>query len=110
MGISDEEYELANKRAEEMKRTVPSAIGVQLDASRYLIISLSTGAELKVPLSAFRELAVAGKAQLIRVEISPSGYGIHFPEIDVDLYVPALLEEFGSPLERSIAEQANRIG
>ncbi len=26
------------------------------------------------------------------IEITPSGLGIHFPELDADLYIPALLE------------------
>jgi hypothetical protein len=31
---------------------------------------------------------------LERIEISPSGYGIHFPKVDADLYLPALLMGF----------------
>jgi hypothetical protein len=110
MAISDEEYELASKRAEEMQRTVPSAVGVQLErSSRLLVIALNRGPALNVPVSAFAQLAKAGDAQLTKVEISPSGFGIYFPELDVDLYVPALLEEFGSASQRSLAEQANRL-
>jgi hypothetical protein len=29
-----------------------------------------------------------------RVEFSPSGLGLHFPKLDADLYLPALLEGF----------------
>jgi hypothetical protein len=36
----------------------------------------------------------ASPAQLDPIEISPSGFGIHFPKLDADLYVPALLEGF----------------
>ena len=32
--------------------------------------------------------------QLRQIEISPSGFGIHFPKLDADLYIPALLEGF----------------
>jgi hypothetical protein len=40
----------------------------------------------------------ATTAQLAAVEISPSGLGLHWPKLDADLYVPALLEGvFGSP-------------
>lgn len=31
---------------------------------------------------------------LAEIEISPSGLGIHFPRLDADLYLPALLEGF----------------
>jgi hypothetical protein len=34
---------------------------------------------------------------LNKIEISPSGYGLHFPKLDADLYPPSLLEgAFGS--------------
>jgi hypothetical protein len=36
----------------------------------------------------------ANPAQLHDIEISPSGFGLHFPAVDADLYVPALLEGF----------------
>jgi hypothetical protein len=32
--------------------------------------------------------------QLDRIEITPSGFGIHFPKLDADLYLPALIEGF----------------
>jgi hypothetical protein len=31
---------------------------------------------------------------LKHIEISPSGLGLHFPALDVDLYLPALLEGY----------------
>ena len=35
--------------------------------------------------------------QLTEVAISPSGYGVRFPRVDADLWVPAMLEGvFGS--------------
>jgi hypothetical protein len=36
----------------------------------------------------------ATPAQLEPIEISPSGFGIHFPKLDADIYLPALLEGF----------------
>src|SRR5258708_11398016 len=47
--------------------------------------------------------------QLDKIEITPSGLGIHFPKLDADLYLPALLDGFlGS--RRWIAAQMGRIG
>jgi len=34
----------------------------------------------------------AKPSQLSAIEISPSGFGIHFPALDADLYVPGILE------------------
>jgi hypothetical protein len=39
-------------------------------------------------------LEKATPAELETIEISPSGLGIHFPRLDADLYLPALLEGF----------------
>ena len=44
--------------------------------------------------------------QLAKIEISPSGFGIHFPALDADLYVPGLLEG----LLGSRAWMASRLG
>jgi hypothetical protein len=96
MDISDEAYELANKRGDEMKRAFASAIAaVHSPSLGQLKITFSSGRVLAVPLSAFPALAQAEGEQLSKVEISPSGFGIYFPDLDVDLYLPGLLEQFG---------------
>ena len=38
-----------------------------------------------------QSLRGAKPAQLASIEISPSGLGLHFPKLDADLYLPALL-------------------
>ena len=43
-------------------------------------------------------LADAKPADLAVIEITPTGLGLHWPKLDADLYLPALLEGvFGSP-------------
>ena len=39
-------------------------------------------------------LGEATPSQLQEIEISPSGFGIHFPKLDADLYLPAILQGF----------------
>ncbi len=39
-------------------------------------------------------LETALPSQLSEIEISPSGFGLHFPAIDADIYVPGLMEGF----------------
>jgi hypothetical protein len=36
----------------------------------------------------------AKAADLAEIELSPSGFGLHFPQLDADFYMPALLEGF----------------
>jgi hypothetical protein len=39
-----------------------------------------------------QELESASPAQLRKIEITPSGLGIYFPDVDADIYLPALME------------------
>jgi hypothetical protein len=51
----------------------------------------------------------ASAVQLSRIEITPSGLGLHFPELDADLYIPGLLGGvFGS--KAWMAAQLGREG
>ena len=51
----------------------------------------------------------AQPSHLREIEISPSGFGIHFPAVDADLYVPGLLEGFlGS--KKWMASRLGQIG
>jgi hypothetical protein len=94
----DQQIELATQRAEARQAREPRAIAAHYDAGRdALIVSLSTGVEISVPRLRIQGLAQAAPADLTGIEISPSGHGLHFPKVDVDLLVPGLLEGvFGS--------------
>jgi Protein of unknown function (DUF2442) len=48
-------------------------------------------------------LEKASSAELEQIEITPSGYGIHFPKLDADLYLPALLQGFYGTKKRMAA-------
>lgn len=56
-------------------------------------------------------LEEARPAQLSEIEISPSGFGLHFPAVDADLYVPGLLKGFMGSKAWTAASRANgRLG
>ena len=57
-----------------------------------LIVGLSTGRRLVIPIEDLQGLGNATHAQIQNYELLGSGTGIGFPGLDVDLYVPALLE------------------
>ena len=110
MAITDKEIEAANRRGAEKKATFPSAVSVRYDrrVSR-VVITLATGLELAFSPKHAQGLEHAHPADLADAEISPSGLGIHFPRLDADIYIPALLEGFfGS--KRWIAAQIGKIG
>ncbi len=93
MGISDAEYEAATRRGELMKATWPAAIAVRYDAvARRVVISLSSGIDVSFPPCNAQGLENAGPDDLATAKISPSGFGIHFPRVDADIYIPNLLQ------------------
>jgi len=54
-------------------------------------VSLSNGRILSVPVAWYPCLANAKKSERDHLEISPRGYGIHWPELDEDLSVKGFL-------------------
>ncbi len=87
--------EKANRRAAERKASTPVATAARYDRkANRVILSLNTNLEIMFSPKNAQGLEHAKPSQLEPIEISPSGYGIHFPKLDADLYLPALLEGF----------------
>ena len=110
MNINDTDFEAANRRGAAKKATFPPAVAVRYDRriSR-VVISLDSGLEIAFASRDVQGLENAHPADLVDAEISPSGLGVHFPKIDVDIYIPGLLEGFlGS--KRWMASQMGKIG
>jgi len=57
-------------------------------------VRLSSGLDIAFATRDAQGLESAKPDQLDAIEISPSGLGLHFPKLDADLYLPALLEGF----------------
>jgi hypothetical protein len=96
--ITEQEFETA-KEAAEMQRQHAHATAARYDRkSERLIVSLHNGIELAVPVELVEGLAGRDADSLSRIEITPSGLGLHWPAIDADVQVGALLGGvFGSP-------------
>jgi hypothetical protein len=88
----------ANRRGRELLASGPRAVSAVYDRrGGQIAIGLSNGLEVRFRPAIAEGLEKAQPGQLEKIEISPSGLGIHFPELDADLYLPALLEGvFGS--------------
>lgn len=56
-----------------------------------LILTLNDDSRRAIPREDLQGLQSATKDQLARVEILGGGTGLHWPELDADLYVPGLL-------------------
>lgn len=97
MAITERELEQAEARMAET-RAAGHAVSARYDRRRSrVVVALNTGVELTFPTRLAEGLAGASPDNLADIEISPAGLGLHWPKLDADLYVPALLQGvFGS--------------
>jgi hypothetical protein len=107
--LTTEQFEAAKARGEARMRG-PRAESAHYDAGRNrVIVRLTTGVEIGFAPRDVEGLQHASTDDLKAVEVEAFGLSIHFPTIDADLYVPALLEGvLGS--ERWMAEQLGAAG
>jgi hypothetical protein len=92
---SHDTFESANRRAQELRESFPRAVSARYDPRRRrVVIALSSHLDVSFSPRHAQGLERATPAQLREIEITPSGFGIHFPKLDADLYVPAILEGF----------------
>lgn len=98
MAITDDEIEAATRRGDASRAEQPQAIAARYDTARGLVeIALANGAFFSFPPRLAQALQGATNVQLKDVELVGTGTGLHFPSIDADLYIPALIEGvFGS--------------
>jgi hypothetical protein len=102
--------ELASRRAHELQAAVPRAVAARYDRkSGRVVIRLSSNLDVGFSPHDTQGLENAKPSQLAEIEISPSGFGIHFPRLDADLYLPGLLEGlFGS--KKWMAARLGQVG
>jgi hypothetical protein len=97
MAITEHDLKEAETRMEGL-REAGHAVSARYDRRRQrVVVALSTGVELAFPTRLAEGLANASPEHLADIEVSPAGLGLHWPRLDADLYVPALLQGvFGS--------------
>ena len=99
MEISDTAIQEAEERMRIRRESGPQAVAARYDRRvGRIMVTLSNGLELAFPPHLAEGLADAKPADLAIIEITPAGLGLHWPKLDADLYLPALLQGvFGSP-------------
>lgn len=87
-----DEYEKATAQGALRRKYTPHVIDARYDAVRErLVLILSTEAEISLPVRMIEGLANASPSDLSEIEIEPFGFGLHWPRIDMDTYIPNLL-------------------
>ena len=94
MALRDD-FELANRRTRDLQAAIPKVVTAHYDRKRkHIVIHLSSKLLVSFSPRDAQGFEDAEPSQLDAMEISPSGFGIHFPKLDADLYIPSLLEGF----------------
>jgi hypothetical protein len=92
---SNDNIDQANRRARELQAHAPRAVSARYDPETgRIVIDLSSKLIVSFAPEDAQGLENARPSQLKEIEISPSGFGLHFPAVDADIYVPGLLEGF----------------
>jgi hypothetical protein len=96
--VTRDEAKRANVRAGRLRDAGPTAVSATCDRrSDRVVVRLTSGIDVGFSPHDTQGLETAKPAQLDPIEISPSSLGLHFPKVDADIYLPALLEGvFGS--------------
>ncbi len=97
MAVSERELRQAEARMTGL-REGGHAVSARYDRrSARVVVELSTGVSVAFPARLAEGLDRASPADLGTIEISPTGLGLHWPKLDADVYLPALLQGvFGS--------------
>lgn len=106
---TDAEIDAALGRATRLEGELVATAVEHIQDLNLLIVGLSNGRRLVLPVEEVQGLERATHEQMRHFELLGGGTGISFPELDVDLYVPALMEGvYGS--RRWMAELGRKGG
>jgi hypothetical protein len=110
MVLKRDEFEAANLEGRKRQAAFPPAVSARFDRrSSRIVVELVTGVQIGFRAATVEGLQDATVDELVRIEISPSGLGLHFPKLDADIYLPALIEGvLGS--KRWVASEAGKLG
>jgi hypothetical protein len=91
MSISLEQFEAATKRGENLRREYAASSAYYDRQTGRVVISFPTDLQVSFLPQKVQGLQDATPTDLNVVELSPSGLSLHFPAVDADVYIPALM-------------------
>ena len=89
--ISDADFKKSNEAGCRMVARGPLAVAAGY-AKKRIRVELDNGCFFEFPCENAQGLRGAKAADLKVIEIQSSGLGLHWPKLDADLYVPALVK------------------
>ncbi len=110
--LTDEEFAAAEAHGKAMLETEPRAVSAKYDRqSGRVTIELVNGCTYMFPTALVQDLAEASPEDLETIQVDGVGFNLHWPKLDADLYVPALVSGvFGTRawMCKALARQAGR--
>ena len=96
--VSSGQIDSAIARARQFEANDPRVVRVRYEAREDLVsLYFADGLKVSIPRKQLQGLERANQSQLSKIEIVGNGTGLHWPFLDVDHYVPGLLEHrFGT--------------
>ncbi len=89
--ISRSRLERARAQGADIIKRGPVAVAARYRAGM-IFVELSSGVEIRFPVRLAQGLDNGSPKDLAEIRIEARGLGLHWPKLDVDLYVPSLLQ------------------
>ena len=110
--LTDADFKVAEARGQAMLETEPRATSTRYDRKTGRVtVDLANGCTYVFPAHLVQDLRDASPDELASVEVDGMGFNLHWPKLDADLYVPALVAGvFGTRdwMSKALARQAGR--
>jgi len=92
MAVTEQDVQQAQKRMAALREN-GFAVSARYDRrTSRIVVNLNTGVQIAFPTRLAEGLADASPDDLAEIEVAPAGLGLHWPKLDADVYVPALLQ------------------
>jgi hypothetical protein len=109
--MTDAQFEAAEARGREMLDREPRASAARYDrATGRVVIELVNGCAYAFPAGLVQDLQGAAEDDLEGVQVDSLGFNLHWPALDADLYVPALVSGVFGTRAWMTRELARRAG
>lgn len=110
--LTDAQAEAAEARGRAALDTEPRAVAARYSRKTGRVtVDLANGCAYVFPADLVQDLSEASPDELDSVEVDGVGFNLHWPKLDADIYVPALVAGvFGTKdwMSKAMARQAGR--
>jgi len=92
MPISHEQVKAAEERGRRLQREYAASEAHYDRQTGRVVVTFPTELQISFPPQKVQGLSEATEQDLQHIELSPSGLSLHFPKVDADVYIPALMQ------------------